>query len=38
MTLDDLTNAQFAMLTLAALGCVLLVGLMISMAIDRRRD
>lgn len=38
MTLDELTNAQFAMLTLTSLGCVLFVGLMIGLVIDRRRD
>lgn len=36
MTLDDLTNAQFAVLTLTSLGCMLIVGVAIRLAIQKR--
>jgi hypothetical protein len=38
MTLDDLTNAQFAVLTLLSLGCLLGVGAMIRLAIEKRQE
>jgi hypothetical protein len=36
--LDDLTNAQFAVLTLFSLGCLLGVGLVIRLAIEKRQE
>ena len=38
MTLDDLSNAEFALLTLMSLGCVYLVGLMIQLALEAAPD
>jgi hypothetical protein len=38
MTLDDLTDAQFAMLTLMALGGIYLIGVMIRLATEKRED
>jgi hypothetical protein len=38
MTLDDFTDAQFAVLTLMALGCIYLIGVMIRLATEKRED
>jgi hypothetical protein len=38
MTLDDLTNTQFAVLTLLSLACLLGVGAMIRLAIEKRHE
>jgi cell division protein FtsX len=38
MTLDDLTNAQFTVLIFLSMGCILLVGVMIRLATEKRQD
>jgi hypothetical protein len=38
MTLDDLSNAQFTLLTLVMLGCIYLVTVVIGFAADKRRE
>jgi hypothetical protein len=38
MTLDDLTDTQFAVLTLMALGCVYLIIVMIQLTTEKRED
>jgi len=38
MTLDDLSNAQFTLLTLVMLGCIYLVAVVIGFAADKLRQ
>lgn len=38
MTLDDLTNNQFAVLILMSLGCIYLIGAIIRSATEKRED